>query len=119
MSEEKKKNKIKKKQGPIRTGAVIPFVVFVTVVTLFNIFLLDSSIKSTIEFIGGKVNGAEVNVSKVETKFLDLSFTVHGVQFTNKNKPTENLFKIDTIKFQMLWDGVLRGKGVIKTAEIN
>lgn len=119
MSKEKKKNKIKKKQGPIRTGAVIPFIVFVTVVTLFNIFLLDSTIKSTIEFVGGKINGAEVNVSKVETKFLDLSFTVHGVQFTNKNKPKENLFKIDTIKFQMLWDGVLRGKGVIKTAEVN
>lgn len=115
---EKLKEKKQKKQGFIRTGAVVPFFIFVTLTVLFNIYLLDSTIKKTIEFVGGKINGAEVNVSSVQTSFKDLYITLNQIEFTNKKNPTENLFNIEKIRFNLLWDAILRGKMVIQLAEI-
>lgn len=111
---DKKEEKKKKKQGPIRTGAVIPFVVFVALSVVFAIFFLDTTIKKTIEFAGTELNGAEVNVESVSTSFSNLKFEVKGVQVTNKKRPSENLFVIGSMNFKMLWDALLRGKVLIQ-----
>lgn len=108
MSEEKKK-----KTGFIRTGAVVPFLIVAIVTTLFSIFLLDGVIKRTLEYVGGRINGAEVNVANVSTSFRNLSVEVEGIEFTNANQPTHNLFEIGKIRFQMMWDAILRAKIVI------
>lgn len=113
--EEKKK---KKPKGPIRLGAVIPVTIFVVLVVLFNIYFLDTTIKKVIEYGGTYANGAEVNVGKVETSFKELKFSVKNIQFTNKKKPTHNIFEIGNLQFQMLWDAILRGKAVISLAEL-
>ena len=117
MSEEVDK-KEKKKQGPIRTGAVVPFIVFVGLVVVFNIFLLDTTIKKTIEIVGQEINGAEVNVKKVESSFSDLKIKVSGIQFTDKSNPKNNAFEIGNISFKLLWDALLRGKFVIDLAKV-
>jgi|LULF01.1.fsa_nt_gb uncharacterized protein (TIGR03545 family) len=114
---EKKEKKIKK-QGPIRTGAVVPFIVFVTLIALFNLFLLDRTIKNTIEYIGEQVNGAEVNVANVKTSFSDLKISVYSIQFTDKSNPHLNLLEIGQFDFQLMWDALLRGKFVISLANI-
>ena len=116
MTEEK--IKVKKKKGPIRTGAVIPFIVFTTLTIVFNIYFLDATIQKTMEFVGGKINGAEVNIGSVHSSFKKLTIDISKIQFTNKKIPTENLFSIEKIKFNLLWDAILRGKGVIELAEI-
>ena len=103
----------KKKSGFIRTGAVVPFLIVALVTTLFSIFLLDGVIKRTLEYVGGRINGAEVNVASVSTSFRDLSVEVKGIEFTNSNEPTHNLFEIGRIRFQMMWDAILRAKIVI------
>ena len=79
MSEEKvkvKKEKKKKKQGPIRFSAVIPLTVFIALVVAFNIYFLDSIIKSAIEYGGSEANGAEVNVGSVDTSFKELWYRI-------------------------------------------
>lgn len=113
MSEDKKEKKQKKKQGPIRTGAVIPFVIFTAVTIAFSVFLLDSSLKKTFEFVGTKINGAEVNVASVKTSFRSLDMQISGVAFTNKKNPSTNSFEIGLMNFSMLWDALLRGKVLI------
>lgn len=121
MSEEKvkvKKEKKKKKQGPIRFSAVIPLTVFIALVVAFNIYFLDSIIKSAIEYGGSEANGAEVNVGSVDTSFKELRFTVNKIQVTNKKKPTHNVFEIGRVQFKLLWDAILRGKFVINLAEV-
>lgn len=108
-----------KKVGIIRKGAVIPFLIVSTIIILFNIFFLDGMIKKSIEYFGGKINGAEVNVADVTTSFKDLSVVVKRVAFTNASAPKTNLFEIGQIKFQMMWDAILRAKIVIDESSIN
>ncbi len=115
MSKEKKN----KKQGPIRTGVVLPLTLTIAGIVLFSTFLLDSAIEKAIEFVGEKINGAEVNVASVETSFKDLSVVVSKVEVTDKTNPDFNKFQIGSLKFQMLWDALLRAKVVIETAEVN
>lgn len=117
-TENKKEDKKKKKQGPIRTGALIPFIVFVVLVVVFNLFFLDTMLKKTFEFAGSKVNGAEVNVAQVQTSFTDLKMEIKGVQFTNKKDPTMNTFVIGSMNFKMLWDALLRGKILIEDISV-
>jgi len=110
--------KIKKVKGPIRTGAIVPMLIVSVLVVLFNIFFLDMTIKKTIEVVGVQINGAEVNVGLVNTSFKELKFEVQNIEFTNKNMPERNLFVIGHMKFQMLWDALLRGKIVIDSSQI-
>ena len=65
MSEDKKEKKQKKKQGPIRTGAVIPFVIFTATTIAFTVFLLDSTLKKTFEFVGKLKNLISLMVKRV------------------------------------------------------
>ncbi len=116
MSDELKNKKVKKQKGPIRTGAVLPFIIFVAVVTVFNIFFLDNIVKNSMEYIGQKANGAEVNISQVNIGLTDLSFKVLKMEFTDPEKPDFNRFEIGEISFKALWDGVLRAKLVVNKA---
>jgi len=113
MSEKKMK-----KVGPIRTGAVVPFVIFTVTVVLFNIFFLDTMIKKSIEYVGTQINGAEVNVGSVETSFKELKIVIRKVQFTNVQDPKKNVVEIGEIRFSMLWDALLRAKIVIQESVI-
>jgi len=113
-----KKEKVKKPQGPIRTGAVVPFIVFVSLVTVFNIFFLDNVVKNSMEFLGQKANGAEVNISEVNIGISDLSFMVLKMEFTDPEKPDFNRFEIGTIRFAALWDGILRAKFIVNEAVV-
>jgi uncharacterized protein (TIGR03545 family) len=120
MTDENKQTEKKNKpKGPIRTGAVIPFIIVVGTIILFNLFLLDSTIKKAIEFAGEKVNGAEVNVGNVNTSFGDLKIKVTNIEFTNKDKPDLNKVQIGSMDFQLMWDALLRGKFVINMANVN
>tara|TARA_R110000868_G_scaffold167130_3_gene401439 strand:+ start:1833 stop:3698 length:1866 start_codon:yes stop_codon:yes gene_type:complete len=105
--------KTNKKVGMIRKGAVVPFLIILGLVIIFNILFLDTSIKKSAEYFGGKINGAEVNIGEVKTSFKDLSLTIKDIAFTNTNDPSSNLFQIGQIKFQLLWDALLRAKFVI------
>lgn len=113
-----KKVKLKKVKGPIRTGAVVPFFAMVILVTVFNIFFLDSTVKKIIEVSATSANGAEVNVGGVDISIINLKTTITNIQFTNKENPNFNTFEIGRIQFQALWDAILRAKLVINLAEV-
>ncbi len=114
----KKEKKKKGPKGPIRTGAVVPFILIVAAIVAFNILLLDSTIKKSLEFIGGKVINAEVNVGDVNTSFKALKISVKDMQFTDRKNPAYNKLQIGEIDFQLLWDAILRGKFVISLANV-
>lgn len=110
--------KPKKAKGPIRLEAVIPIaIIFALVLAYFKIFF-DGHLRSLIEWTGTKVHGAEVNVADINTSFLGGSFELRGLQVTDKNKPHRNLFSVGMIRFQFLWDALLRAKFVVNDASI-
>ena len=114
-----KKEKKPKKVGPIRTSAVIPLVLIVTGIILFNIFFLDSTVKSVMEIVGSRLNTAQVDVGSVNSSFKDLKFSVTNIQVTNPKEPKFNTIQIGKVQFALSWDALLRAKAVINLAEVS
>lgn len=111
MSQEQVKKP--KKKGPIRTEAVVPFVIVVALVWAYFTFLFDSHLRKAIEYVGYQVVGAQVDVRSLETSFLRGTFRMQGLEVTNSQKPERNMIAIGDIRFGVLWDGLLRARIVI------
>jgi len=105
--------KPKKKKGPIRTEAVIPFAIVVALTWGYFHFFFDMHLKKTFEFAGYHLLGAEVDIDKLETSFIKGTFRVQGVEVTNAEKPSHNMVKVGDIRFGVLWDALLRAKFVV------
>ncbi len=110
--------KAPKAKGPIRTEAVVPIAIIIVVVALYFEFFFDHHIKKAIEYFGTHANGAEIDIARVRTSFFDASLEIDTIQVTDIEKPEFNKIKIGAVKWQMLWDGLLRGKIVIHEASV-
>ncbi|MGE0633862.1 MAG: TIGR03545 family protein, partial [Pseudobdellovibrionaceae bacterium] len=110
-----KKNKSK---GPIRFEAILPTVFIVAGIWAYFFFFFDLHLKKGIEWGGYQALGAEVNVKSLKTSFWKASMQIQGVEFTNSEKPTHNIFELGDIRFSMLWDALLRAKVVINEMAI-
>jgi uncharacterized protein (TIGR03545 family) len=108
-----------KSKGPIRTSAVVPFLIVVFFVGIYLFFFLDNNIKSALEWTGMRMVGAEVNVEAVDIDLLAPSLRVVGVQVTNPNRPSSNAVEFAELRFGLLWDGLLRGKLVVEDATVS
>lgn len=106
------------KKGPIRTGAVVPTLIVFVLVYLYFFLFFDHNLKSATEYLGTQMLGAEVDVARIHTSFLNASFEMNGLEITDKSQPTRDLVKIGTIRFKALWDGLLRAKVVIDDASV-
>jgi uncharacterized protein (TIGR03545 family) len=107
-----------KTKGPIRTGAVVPTLIVFVLVYLYFFLFFDHNLKSAVEYIGTSAMGAEVDVARIHTSFLNASFEMDGLEITDKSQPTRDLVKVGIIRFKALWDGLLRAKVVIDDASI-
>lgn len=107
-----------KKKGPIRWEAVLPFTIFVALVWAYFFFFFDSHLRRALEYAGTQINGAEVNIGKIQTSFWNASLNIHKIQITDTNEPQKNRIEIGEIRWKMLWDALLRGKIAIDEASV-
>ncbi|MCB0421848.1 MAG: TIGR03545 family protein [Bdellovibrionales bacterium] len=114
----KKKNKKNKKKGPIRVEAVVPVLIIGALTFLYFYLFFDSNLRTALELGATYGYGAEVNVGEVKTSFTKGSLIVRNVQVTDKDQPEQNLFQIGEMRFQLLWDALLRAKFVVDEASI-
>lgn len=110
--------KTKKAKGPIRTGMVVPSLIFIALVWAYFFFFFDSHLARGIEFAASRVHGAEVNVGSIRTSFFGASFRMNDLQVTDKLQPAMNIVEIGKMNFQMSWDALLRAKAVVEDASI-
>jgi uncharacterized protein (TIGR03545 family) len=102
-----------KAKGPIRTEAVVPFLIVALVTWAYFHFLFDRNLKSLFELVGYQVVGAQVDVADLETSFWKASFRAQGIELTNSEKPELNAVKIGDIRYSVLWDGLLRARFIV------
>ncbi len=112
-SPNQKLSKTPKKKGPIRSEAVIPFLIVSFLIGGYFYLFFDLHIKKALEWGGYQVTGAEVNIGSFKSSFLKAQIEISQIQLTNPDKPTHNQIEIQKIKFKALWDGLLRLKVVI------
>lgn len=103
-----------KKKGPIRTEAVIPFLIVSVLTFVYFHFFFDLHLKKAMEFAGYQVLGAEVDIANLETSFFKGTFRAQGIEITNAEKPTHNMVAIGDVRFGVLWDGLLRARLVVE-----
>lgn len=107
-----------KKNGPLRTGAIVPSIILLVVFWGYFKFFLDHNLRSLMEWTGTLINGAQVDVGYVKTSFIKGSFELGYLQVTDKNQPQRNILQVNKVHFQFLWDALLRAKFVIADASI-
>ena len=110
--------KAKKKKGPIRYEAIIPFTIFVLIVWAYFFFFFDTHLRHAIEHFGTNANGAEVNVGSLKTSFWQASLDIDEIQITDAQAPQKNKIQIGKVRWNMNWDALLRGKVAIEDASI-
>lgn len=110
---------LKKKKGPIRFEAIIPFTLFCLGVWLYFFLLFDTHLRMGLEIGLSSGNGAEANIGSVHTSFWSASLEIKKIELTDPENPVNNRLQVESIRFKMLWDALLRGKIVIDEASIN
>jgi len=116
--EDKTKKKIKKKKGPIRFEAVIPFTIVVALVTAYYALFFDSNLRKAFELASSWGYGAEVNIGELTTSIKKASVNIKGIQVTDIDQVDHNALEIAEIRFALNWDALLRAKVVINDATI-
>lgn len=79
----------------IRWQGLVAFIVLIAATTILLYFFAEDLVKSGIESSAESTFGAEVNVASVELAYSPLSLSVNGLQVTDKDMPTHNLFSFD------------------------
>ena len=110
--------KLKKRKGPVRTEAIVPFIIIVALVWVYFFFFFDTHLRRGLEYVGTRANGAEVDIAKVRTSFWDASLNIYKIEVTDGSTPTKNKIQIGEMRWNMLWDAILRGKIAIEDASI-
>lgn len=103
-----------RKKGPVRTEAVIPFLIVSVLTFVYFHFFFDLHLRKAMEFAGYQLLGAQVDIADVNTSFFKGTFRVQGIQITNAEKPTHNMVAIGDIRFGVLWDGLLRARLIVE-----
>ncbi len=97
----------------IRFEAIVPLCLMAIIAALYGRLLMDANLRTTLEWTATRIYGAEINIARIKTSVFNASFLLEGLEITDKEKPTQNLVKIGSIKFEFLWDALLRAKFVV------
>lgn len=113
-----KNSKVDRFTQPIRWATVAPLGIIITLGIIYFVFFFDHHLKGFLEYMGSRLNGAQVNISRVQTKFFQGDFSLEKLEVTNKNQPMKNLFQIDQIHFRFLVPAVFKMKFIIEDMSV-
>ena len=103
-----------KKSGLIRWAAVVPLTLLVALTYIYFAFFFDGHMKSLIEWGGYKALGSEVNIAQFKSSFTGGHVEINKIELTNAEKPQFNSLEIQSVRFNLNWDALLRLKFVVE-----
>ena len=103
----------------IRWQGMIAFMVLSALVVVFIYLFAESLVKKAIVSSAESAFGAEVNVAEVQLSYSPLQLSVLGLQVTDKETPTQNLFSFERATAGIdVWQ-YLFGKIIIDELEVS
>lgn len=108
-----------KTQSLLRWNAIIPFLIVSVLAYLYFLFFFDLHMKKTIEWVGYKALGAEVNVGQFKSSITGGNVQITKIELTNSEKPEFNSIELGDIRFDLKWDALLRAKFVIEEIAVD
>lgn len=113
-----KEGTAKSMKNYIRFSGLIGFFTVMLVVVFLLYLFAETLIKSTIEQVAGTSLGAEVNVASIELQYSPLVLTINGLEATDAELPTHNLFSVQRAEAGVdLWQYLL-GKTIIEQLNV-
>lgn len=97
----------------IRWPGLMVFVGIIVLLTAFSWLFLDNLLRWGMERTLGRLNGAEVNIAKVEHHWVPLGLKVSGVQITDPAQPLQNRLVVGELEANIEADQLLLGRVVI------
>lgn len=98
------------KRSVIRWPGLGVFFAIIGLMVVFSWLFLDSIIKWTMEYSLGRLNGAEVNIEKVEHRWSPLTLTAEGIQATDPAQPTHNQVQVERLSADVSAAQLLLGR---------
>ncbi|PKI12669.1 TIGR03545 family protein [Colwellia sp. 12G3] len=103
----------------IRWQGIMAFVILTALVVGLLYFFAESLVKTAIVSSAESAFGAEVNVAEVKLAYSPLKISVLGLQVTDKDTPTQNLFSFERATAAVdIWQ-YLFGKIIIEELEVS
>lgn len=102
------------KRSIIRWPGLAVFAGFVLLLVAISWLFLDALIKVTLEQTLGRLNGAEVNIERVEHSWVPLSLTLGGVQVTDPNAPKMNRVQVGEASADISPTEIVLGRTLIE-----
>lgn len=97
----------------IRWNFLIPTVIVIALITLFNILFFDVILKKAFISTGEMIFGAKVEIDDLKTSFTKVSLSMDGLRCADRNDYFKNLIDVDHITFDAKFTPILRKKLVI------
>lgn len=85
----------------IRWSGLAAFVLIIALSVIVGFFFLDNWVKRSIESAGFAINGAEVNVGKLDLTLNPIGFKLADIEISNPDKPTHNTVEIADIQLAL------------------
>ncbi len=111
-------DKVHKAKGPIRWEAILPTVVVLAALGIYFNLFFDNHVRRALEYVSTQIHGAEINIGRLSTSFWGARLEIDDIQITDKNKPERNLAQVGKIRFELVWDALLRAKMVVNEAKV-
>lgn len=102
------------KRSIIRWPGLVVFAGFVLLLVAISWLFLDAIIKVTLEHTLGRLNGAEVNIERVEHSWVPLSLTLAGIQVTDPNAPKNNRVQVGEASADISPTEIVLGRTLIE-----
>ncbi len=98
------------RRSAVRWPGLAAFLIILALLAAFSWLLLDSILRWTFERSLGTLNGAEVNIERVEHQWVPLTIQVDGVQMTDPAEPEFNRVVIGQARGVLNWEQLLLGR---------
>jgi len=103
----------------IRWQGLVAFIVLSALVTVFLYLFAETLVKKAMVNSAESAFGAEVNISEVKLAYSPLQISVLGLQVTDKENPSQNLFSFErAIAGVDVWQ-YLFGKIIVEELEVS
>lgn len=107
-----------KAKGPIRTEAVVPFILVCAAFAAYFKLFFDTQLRWALQWGLTHANGAQVDVAELKTSFTKGTLRVAGIEATDPEAPRTNRVSLREVGWELSLDALLRGKLVIERASI-
>jgi uncharacterized protein (TIGR03545 family) len=97
----------------MRWKGLIVFIAVVVVIVVAWVFLADGMLRRTIEIVGTRAVGAQVDLARADLTLFPAGLSLEGLAVTDPDAPTQNAVEIAAMKMDLEAGYLIRRKVVI------